>query len=159
VPTAALASHFWPGDGVETEQPVSITGGQYPYWFDGSTVGVGYVPIRFSRKRIKGALISLYRRFLPERLFILLKVAWLLLTPDFEQARRVVRDVAKDPTSRSMKFWPEIQVALTRDPHVSENTWRATKATFDLAACSTLPRPDQRTLLELALLAYKVRKQ
>ncbi len=134
----------------------------HPWWFDGTYVGALLpMPPRWLAKKLTGLWIKyVWRRFIPERLYVLCKVLTLLFGPDYKHAHDVVRSVARNPASRNLKYWAETDRALTRDPHIAENFWRGAKATFELAAKTpSLPRYEQQTLLELAYLALRARRR
>ena len=152
---AAMASHYWPGDGAASGAPAAEPHYDYPYWFDGSTLGMVLVLPTIPRrwhKRIAHYKRQLWRK-VPFRVQILLHVLKLLISKDLKLAQQAVLEVSKDPSTRNMRKWnAEMAARVNADPHVHENVSRF------LAAADKMPPMDRArrdVLLELAWMRQK----
>ena len=168
MPTGAFASHYWPGDGEGPQPPGPSEGGQvYPYWFDPSVVGflglAGWrLPLPRKRfwwekyhKKVKGFLIHLYRR-LPVRLKVLGMLLPLVFSSEFTLAVGVVQSVARDPSTRKLKYWADIDRQTVSNAVVGENVFRSLAATSRLTPLtSQLTRQQREVLIELAWMGVK----
>lgn len=152
-----FSAFYWPGDGSVNSAPV-VPGFeyQYPYWYDGSTLGMGLVlpnvPRRFRKKWI-GLKKRLWRK-LPTRLQAWFGVTKRIFSPGFPLAVEAVRWTATHPESRNMAQWStHLAHRIGQDPYVHENVSRF------LAAYDRMPgnlsRPDKSLLIELAWMARK----
>ena len=152
-----MFSHYWPGDGVEGETPVTDLTYTYPYWFDPSTLGsLGTPPHlpRRIRKRILGWWVKNVKRRLPLRLVVLYNLLKLVFSPKFTQAYEIVKAVAHDPSSRDLKYWGHINRLAVSNPKWGENAFRGMSARLRMG---TGDLTDYAVLVELAYLGLKRR--
>lgn len=149
-----MFSHYWPGDGALGGVTV-VPHYDYPYWFDGATLGMNLVLPTLPRKWQKR--IIHYRkqiwRWVPFRLQILLSVLKLLFSPDLKLAQAAVYDISQNLTTRNMRKWNAVMAErVNADPNVHENVSRF------LAAADLMPKMDRvkrDTLLQLAWMRQK----
>lgn len=169
MPTRAMASHYWPGDGEEEPAPPSAEGYIYPYWFDPTIVGFwgleGWkLPVPRKRfwwewytKRVRGWVLKKYRQ-LPLRFHATVQALRLIWRSEFRIATTVVQSVARDPKTRNMKYWGEIPRLIVSNKVVGENIYRGMAATSRLTPLTPeLDRTEREVMIELAWAALKVR--
>lgn len=149
-----MFAHYWPGDGVQQTIVTPYQGYHFPHYFNGSTVssfGAGQMDTRAFAKRFKGALIKHIWRKFPTRLiatFLALKLIW---SSDFTLANAAIREIAQDPSSRSLSTWGDIHREAVSNAKQGENVYR------NFAARLILKHPQAGPLVELAWLAWKAR--
>lgn len=167
MPTQALQSQYWPGDGVGPEAPTSTPGTIYPWYFDGTTIGMWVWGLKLASPRerfwwefyVKRYAIRpwrLLKRRLPDRLVVLGVLFRVLFSDIFTKAAKAVRETAKDPTSRNLKYWGEIGREFTRNPKIEENVWRGLNTTRVLTQQTPeFTRAERELAIELAVAAFK----
>jgi hypothetical protein len=141
-----MFSHYWPGDGVQGVVVVPITQENYPYYFNSANVsmlGMGQLSWEAVRIRIIRALPARLRAS-----WFALRTIW---SKDFTRAVSVVDAIAKDPSSRNISQWGEINRLTVSNLHHGENTYR------HLLASITLDGPKAALLAELAWQGHKKR--
>lgn len=171
--SAYMFSHYWPGDGQVNEPPVTTVVDTYPMWKIGSTSffallllmadpgavavagALGVTIPRVWQKRLTGWWIRGYRDWVPERLYVLVRVLRFLVSEDYQRARAAVRVVAVSGLSNK-KLWGLIGQRAAQDPHLAENLYRHLYA-VDVIGPLPAGRQARNLLLELAWLALKER--
>jgi hypothetical protein len=135
-----FSAYYWPGDGVQGEIVVTPnTYTNYPYFFDGSMIGMNLVLPKVPRWARKVAyLVALWM------------VCRLIFSKDFTRASEVVREIAVDPSSRNLSTWGEINRATVSNQAWGENMYRALAARVKFGAGD----PNASTLLEVAYHAF-----
>ena len=146
--SAYMFSDYWPGDGVGPEVPADGRPGGYPWWFDGSAVGMFWLPLRW--KLILG-MFEGWLRALPHWVWALVYLIKAFRSGAFAQALDAVRDVAHDPSTRGPKYWANIDRLAVSNQRDGENTYRSLMARVRFKDRS----PEAALLLELAYLSYK----
>lgn len=165
MPTGALSSQYWPGDGQVNNVPVgTVYNYSYPYHADHGFIDL-HLPVPRRRywweryvKKFKGAIISWWRRQdVRWRLAVpLLKLLW---SPAFKSATLAVEDVAHDPRTRNFDAWAEVGRRAVSNVSVGENTFRHLAAVHQLSVLQPTLTPQERAVLvELAWLGIKTER-
>lgn len=169
----ALGSLYWPGDGVGPGPVVPKPG--YASWQAAvvpcllfglasltATPGllcavVVPMPTRYRWPRWLRILGHKVRLAIPERLWLLWRVACVLWSPAYVQAHQAVRAVAITPHMREKHMWGEIGHRAAMVHGRGENVFRALLAVEAYGATPHTTGHLRNTLIELAYLALKER--
>lgn len=150
MPTGAFQSQYWPADAVAP--PSGATPGNYahPYRHDGAYVGA-FLPFfslsRGTKKRLFHSWIKL-KRLIPNRWLAAFSLIKLLFSDSFNLALAEVERVAKDPSTRNIEKWGEINRLTVSNPNEGENVYRHLSAVIGLP--SSIPRQHRSLLVDLA---------
>lgn len=172
----ALHSIYWPGDGVEQETPVAPTGYMWGSviaglaWWLAAIAGVPMpvvmaTVVETSRERTLGQRLvkrfwqwsTPYRKQIPDRWWLLLRLVRLLWSPEFERAREAVRAVATTPGMREKRMWAAVFGKANTVPGVGENLVRHLAAVDQFGGVRSRQGHVRSAALELAYLALKER--
>lgn len=166
MPTQALQSQYWPGDGAAPPAEDTVQY-HYPWRFDGTIVGMGVWAVQLPTPRerlwwefyVKRYVIrpwKLFKRQLPDRLAVLVVLLRVLFSDIFSKAGRAVRETSGDPTSRDIKYWGELSREFSRSPIIAENMYRNLRTTQTLTPQTPeFTRSERELAIELAVAAFK----
>lgn len=98
-----------------------------------------------------------YRKRIPDRWWLLWRLARLLWSPEFERARQAVRQVAVTPGMRESRMWGAIGNRAGATPGLGENVFRHLLALEHYGPVAPRQGHVRDAALELAYLALKER--
>lgn len=147
-----MFSQYWPGDGLVGAVPVFVN--SYPAWQ--SSVVCGGIPVPPGIwHRLSDVVTDLFVRYVwrktPTRIIASIYALKLIWSSRFSEADITVRQIAREPSSRSLMGWGVVDRMAVSNPVHGENMYRA------LLAATRLGGKDAATLIELSALALRKR--
>jgi hypothetical protein len=149
----AFHSFYWAGDGAA---PPPVTNQGYT---NAAVIGCFalYLPISRRTRKVITQRWNALLRYIPERVWLLWRLARLIFSPEFARAQEAVRLTARTPGMRDKKIWSEIGQRLYVVPGARENFYRRLKAEELYGTYEPRQRHTMNAAIELAYYALKER--
>lgn len=155
MPTIALASHYWPGDGEATEPAQTADVVPRPLMADGTIVGMFAFSLPRGGRKLLRRWFHKLKQLIPLRLISWWMVSRLIFSSTFSDAVEAAQAVASDPASRNIKTWPVIHRIAVSNPNEGENAYRHLSALLRMDP--KVSRRDRSVLVDVAWLGINGR--